>query len=146
MNPEIEKIISDLRAAVEKSENEKAEKQKAEQVEESQIEIMDPDVKRVIQELRGELPKTACKFIKVDGRGVYHYMLDYNGAKADFKLAPEHAPAFKSMAMHFLNEVKDGDKKSFLSDPSLLLQEGNLLNADEACAPSPSSDSEVSFL
>ena len=90
-------------------------------------------------------PVNECKFIKIDGRGVYHYMLNFNGALSEYKLAPEHAKAFKLMAMHFLNEVKDGTKKSFLSEPNLMLQMGNMLNADEASAPSPAADTEVSF-
>ena len=90
-------------------------------------------------------PVNECKFIKIDGRGVYHYMLNFNGALSEYKLAPEHAKAFKEMAMHFLNEVKDGTKKSFLSEPNLMLQMGNMLNPDEACAPSPAADPEVSF-
>jgi len=100
----------------------------------------------IVQPVRMKLkPVNECKFIKVDGRGVYHYMLNFNGALSEYKLAPEHAKAFKEMAMHFLNEVKDGTKKSFLSEPNLMLQMGNMLNPDEACAPSPAADPEVSF-
>ena len=107
------------------------------------------NISEIIRDIKKSMnlkePVNECKFIKIDGRGVYHYMLNFNGAISDYKLAPEHAKAFKNMAMHFLNEVKDGTKKSFISDPGLMNQMGNMLNADEACAPSPAADTEVSF-
>ena len=135
MNPEITNIISGLRAAVEKSEKLKDTPEKS---------ILD-DLKKSLKDLGIKKEKPECRFINVDGRGVYHYVLHYNGAFANFDLAPEHASAFKSMAMHFLNEVKNGDKISFISDPGLMNQMGNMLNPDEACAPSPAADPEVSF-
>ena len=138
MNPEITNILSGLRAAVEKSEKPKDDITK-------KAEDIGGDLQKAMEELCIKEEKPECRFINVDGRGVYHYMLNYKGAIANFDLAPEHAPAFKSMALHFLNQVKDGTKKSFISEPNLMLQMGNMLNPDEACAPSPAADTEVSF-
>ena len=78
-------------------------------------------------------PKAVCRFIEVDGRGTYRYTLGYGKAVANYDIAPEFLKGFKEMAYHFIKDVEQKKPISFLTDNSLILKQGNMLTADEAC-------------
>jgi len=77
--------------------------------------------------------KSECRFIEVDGRGTYRYTLGYGKAVANYDIAPEFLKGFKEMAYHFIKDVEQKKPISFLTDNSLILKQGNMLTADEAC-------------
>jgi hypothetical protein len=76
--------------------------------------------------------KSQCRFIEIDGRGVYKYVLEYENVSIPFHLAPELLEAVKSMAVHFIRDVQNKGPVSFLSVPGLMNEAGNMLTADEA--------------
>jgi hypothetical protein len=96
-------------------------------------ELDDMEVKAAMDSIKDIFKKKSqCRFIEIDGRGVYHYVLEYENVPIPFNLAPELLEAFKSMAVHFIKDVQDRAPSSFLSRPGLMEQAGNMLTADEA--------------
>ena len=77
-------------------------------------------------------PKAECRFIEVDGRGTYRYTLSYGKAVANYDIAPEFLKSFKQMALHFIKDVEQKKPISFLTDPDLILKQGNMLTPEQA--------------